>query len=450
MPASLAQEPVDALPGPVDPVTAAEAGAEAGAEQSDGAPESASVQAADVGTSRFATYRVFMTHYFPNTPGSVEVAVPDKCAKFAALGWTGPLRDAGCPDGYAPGLDYRVTVSLDNGATATFPVKDVGPWNQDDNYWNGGAGSPRPRRLFTNLPQGTPEAQAAFYDGYNTVPDCKDLRSPPQPTGRPGPADQFGRCVLNPAGLDLSVEAARQLGLTGNAWGNVTFLWEPVQPGSKPSLTRGNTRYLRQTLTGGRADFSFTYGEPTDIPLTGDWDGNGTKTPGVFRSGTFYLRNSNSTGIADVAFRYGDAGDVPIVGDWNSDGIETIGVFRRGVWYLRNTNNQGVADGVYGYGDATDTPLVGDWNGDGFDTFAVFRRGVWYITDEFASGTAQGVYGYGDAGDTPIVGDWNNDGFDTFGVVRGRSWYLSDFLAQGTAQIRFDFGDPGDRFRVWR
>ena len=404
-PAVLAQQQSDALPGPVDAGVAAAAGAQAGPPQSNRGPVGGQVQAAAADSSSFATHRVFMTQYAPNTPGSVEVAVPDKCVKFAALGWTEPLRLQGCPDGYAPGLDYRVTVSLDNGRTATFPVKDVGPWNQDDNYWDGGAGTARPRRLFTNLPQGTPEAQAAFFNGYNTVADCKDLKSPPQPTGKPGPADQFGRCVLNPAGLDLSFEAAKQLGLSGNSWGNVTFLWEPVQPGSKPSVVRGNNRYLRQTRTGGAPDFSFTYGDPGDVPLTGDWDGNGTKTPGVFRNGNFYLRNANSTGVADLSFAYGNAGDVPVVGDWNNDGVDTIGVFRGGVWYLRNTNN---------------------------------------------SGTASAAYHYGDAGDTAVVGDWNADGFDTFGVVRGRTWYLSDVFERGTAQNQFEFGESGDRFLVWK
>jgi len=51
--------------------------------------------------------------------------------------------------------------------------------------------------------------------------------------------------------------------------------------------------------------------------VVGDWDGNGTDTIGVFRNGVFYLRNSNTNGFADLAFTYGQPGDVPVVGDWN-------------------------------------------------------------------------------------------------------------------------------------
>src|SRR5207253_5151245 len=76
-----------------------------------------------------ATHRVFATRYDPHEQGSVEVAVPDKCAKFAALGQSNNLRNANCPAGYVVGLDYRVVVTRENGQSLTIPVKDVGPWN---------------------------------------------------------------------------------------------------------------------------------------------------------------------------------------------------------------------------------------------------------------------------------------------------------------------------------
>ena len=50
-----------------------------------------------------------------------------------------------------------------------------------------------------------------------------------------------------------------------------------------------------------------------DIPLSGDWDGNGTTTIGVFRAGTWFLRNSNSPGGVDVTFSWGAPGDIPVV-----------------------------------------------------------------------------------------------------------------------------------------
>ncbi|MDQ4069677.1 MAG: RICIN domain-containing protein [Actinomycetota bacterium] len=223
----------DVQPTPQSEEQAAEAGRQAGPPPDARVVAGEGPGAATPGTGgshtlAFATFRVFATQYQPNTPGSVEVAVPDKCAKFAALKNQTVLNQFGCPAGYRLDLDYRVAVTRDNGQSAIFPVKDVGPWNIDDNYW-AGPGSSRPRRMFGDLRRGTPEAQAAFYNGYNTVPNCISLATG-QPSGRPGGADQFGRCVLNPAGIDLSVEAAKQLGLgpNENAWATVSFLWEPL------------------------------------------------------------------------------------------------------------------------------------------------------------------------------------------------------------------------------
>ncbi len=211
-----------ARPGPTDEKQATEAGRKAGA------PQYAGVASAGVGPQQFTSMRVFATQYNPNTPGSFEVAVPDKCAKFAALRDTGALAQLGCPAaGYPLGLDYRVVVTRDSGQSAVIPVKDSGPWNIDDNYWDFGPGSPRPRRFGAGLSPGLPESQAAFSNGYNIAPNCKNLDD--QPSGHSGGADQFGRCVLNPAGIDLSAAAASQLGFAGSGWVTVTFLWEPLR-----------------------------------------------------------------------------------------------------------------------------------------------------------------------------------------------------------------------------
>ncbi|TMK87679.1 MAG: hypothetical protein E6G57_09845 [Actinobacteria bacterium] len=237
--AASGSSPTIPMPGPHDPVAAARAGQLAGPAPAGTAPNAAGTrqfQAASIpGPSGpgaqpqvpWATSRVFATRYDPNTAGSVEVAVPDKCVKFAALGDTGSLSNFHCGSGYPVGLDYRVLITRDNGQSMYIPVKDVGPWNIDDNYWDPADSSfPRPRRMFGDLARGTPESQAAYYNGYNTVANCKNLDG--SLSGHSGGADQFGRCVLNPSAVDISTAAAAQLGFSGAEWVTASFLWEPI------------------------------------------------------------------------------------------------------------------------------------------------------------------------------------------------------------------------------
>ena len=113
----------------------------------------------------------------------------------------------------------------------------------------------------------------------------------------------------------------------------------------------------------GAADFSFEYGNPGDIPVAGDWDGNNTDTPGLRRpsDGFVYLRNSNDTGFADISYFYGDPGDLPVAGDWDDDGDDTFGLLRpaTGTFFLKNTNTTGVADASFALGGPGGLPVSG-------------------------------------------------------------------------------------------
>lgn len=132
------------------------------------------------------THTIYATQYNPNTPGTTQVALPDKYLKFANLGWDYTY--------WAP--PYTVSVRSSAGSLSDVKVNEVGPRNEDDNYWD------TDRRSWNGqLSQGTPETFAAYYDNFNN--------------GK----DEFGYTVTNPAGIDLSPATARALGLGTNANG---------------------------------------------------------------------------------------------------------------------------------------------------------------------------------------------------------------------------------------
>ena len=112
--------------------------------------------------------------------------------------------------------------------------------------------------------------------------------------------------------------------------------------------------YLRLTNTQGIADIWFFFGNPGDRPVPGDTNGDGKDTVSIYRPNEqrFYIINrlgSNGGGLgnAEYFFSFGNLGDVPVVGDFDGDGIDTVGVYRSGSWYLRNSNSSGAHDLFY-------------------------------------------------------------------------------------------------------
>jgi len=220
---------------------------------------------------------------------------------------------------------------------------------------------------------------------------------------------------------------------------------------SNPAVFRSGAWYLRQSLTSGGAQSSFAYGNGGDVPLMCDWNGDGTKTPGVYRAGVFYLSNSASPGLtADAVVAFGNPGDTPVCGDWDGDGVDTVGVFRGGAWFLRNSNSTGPADVAFGYGNGGDIPIVGDWDGNGVDGLGVVRGGVWYLRNSPSGGPADMSFGYGDSTDIPLTGDWNGDGVDSPGVFRSGTWYIRNGVTSGGADVAFSYGEWSDTPRVWK
>jgi CubicO group peptidase (beta-lactamase class C family) len=204
--------------------------------------------------------------------------------------------------------------------------------------------------------------------------------------------------------------------------------------------------YLKFDNASGFADMNFFYGQAGDIPVVGDWDGDGVQSVGIFRQGRFFLKNTNGPGAADVVFDFGAPGDRPVAGDWNGDGRDTIGVYRNGVFLLRDTNDAGPADYIINYGNPNDLPVVGDWNGDLFTTVGCFRPsdGFAYLRNTSTSGFADVAFFYGLAGDLPVAGDWTGQGFDTFGVYRQGTFFLRNSNTPGFADFAVQLGLPGD------
>jgi hypothetical protein len=114
----------------------------------------------------------------------------------------------------------------------------------------------------------------------------------------------------------------------------------------------------------------FWLGIPGDIPVTGDWDGDGEDGVGVFRpsSGRWYLSN-DLNGSLEYDFYFGNPNDIPVYGNhqWepshDPEDPDEIGVVRGTTWYLNDQVNMSSPEKTFTFGQVGMKPLLADWNG---------------------------------------------------------------------------------------
>jgi hypothetical protein len=249
-----------------------------------------------------------------------------------------------------------------------------------------------------------------------------------------GPEDTSATVTYSIAGSDMSRAGFSFDDFLFNA--SVTDTIGLFRPGS-PANT--NTFFLRGTNTLGAPDLTIAgFGDPVDQPLAGDWNGDGITTIGVFRPNTpagtnsLVLLDTNSLGPAVWIGTFGVAGDIPIVGDWDGNGTTTIGLFRpnsptgTNTFLLWNRNTPGPPDiTVEDVGTVGDKPIVGDWDGNGTTTIGLFRPNSPTGTNTFLlrnSNTPRPpditIEGFGAPDDMPIAGKWGSTGGTTIGLFR--------------------------------
>lgn len=183
------------------------------------------------------------------------------------------------------------------------------------------------------------------------------------------------------------------------------------------------------------------------------------ETPGVYRPDdrTFYLRNTPN-GPVSVSVTTGNWGDLPIVGDWNGDGSDDIGLYRPSTreFFLYYEFDDPPTISVT-IGDSGDIPVAGDWDGDGVCGVGVYRpstRTFWLYNNP--QGQPDQQITFGNPGDIPICGRWGGSSGDGIGVYRSlvqipdieSHIFFLDFDRDGSSDLIRDFSDP--RFEKYR
>jgi hypothetical protein len=228
-----------------------------------------------------------------------------------------------------------------------------------------------------------------------------------------------------------------------------------------------NQFFLSNSNVSGVNNQTITFGQAGDIAIVGDWDGNGIDDPGVFRvvngQGQFVIRKLTVVCnpfcipvFTNFTITFGLAGDLPVAGDWDGDGIDTVGVFRQNGAGLQATfflTDENIAnppiDHTLGFGTDGDLPIGGDWDAspDGIEGVGVFRpsTGQFFMTNNSNVGTVDITVFFGANGDLPAAGDFDGDGKDTIAVFRpSTAQFLLTNDNVNIAQTTV-FGQNGDR-----
>lgn len=176
-----------------------------------------------------------------------------------------------------------------------------------------------------------------------------------------------------------------------------------------------------------------------DVPVVGDWDGDGQTDLGVFRRAAtpkFRLRQPDTT-ATDVTM--GAPAAEPVTGDWNGDEETDLGTWDRAGKTFSLSTAQGTK--TIGFGGHQDMPVTGDWNGNGRTDLGIFRPGNSTFRLRFADGSVTRFH-FGSVSSTPVTGDWDGDGRTDIGVFDGATggWLLRN--GDGSTKS-FPFGVPG-------
>ena len=149
---------------------------------------------------------------------------------------------------------------------------------------------------------------------------------------------------------------------------------------------QGNTFFIDGDGNGSYdpdVDFRYGFGLGGDLPIVGDWNGDGRDAIGTYRpSASLFWLDVDGDGAwqADpdrsLAAPAALSGDLPIAGDWDGDGRDEVGLFRpSAALFILDVDGDGVDnnDPRYVFGSPGDRALVGDWNCDGRDELGVYR-----------------------------------------------------------------------------
>lgn len=213
--------------------------------------------------------------------------------------------------------------------------------------------------------------------------------------------------------------------------------------------------YIYPSAGGGWITYS--WGLSTDLPAPADYDGDG-------RTDAAVMRQNGSTGYSDWYIRqssdntfmyrsWGTSTDIPGPADFDGDGRADIAVYRPGTQHYYSINS---TDGAFQFAPMGTTVncsipnrcvVPSDFDGDGRADYALYNSSAsnWTIRSSTTGQTATTQWGA--ANDIPVQNDYDGDGKTDLATFKDNAspWarWLIKRSSNGTTRTEY-WGEPGD------